>query len=104
MSTSYFPRRALIVLGILLLLIALEEYAYNYLAKRGTHPHDAPHAGATATPSPSKPSVLSKMQSSLEKAMQPAAQRRAQDQKEASEQFGAALQKAGIETQAEPSH
>ena len=105
MSTSYFPRRALIVLGILLFLLVLEERAYRYLSKRGAHPHHAtPLPGATVTPNPSKPSVLSKMQTSLEKVMQPAAQRRAQDQKEASEQFGAALQKAGIDTQSEPSH
>jgi hypothetical protein len=44
------------------------------------------------------------VESGIQKAMEPAVQRREEEKAKASEQFGAALEKAGIETQTEASH
>lgn len=102
MNYLFFWRRVLYLLGVLLLLLFFEEKSYEYFAKvRG-------HTGVSAASKedktmPSQTPVRA-LQTGLQKLISPASTPDAGvDAARASREFGAALERAGIETQAGPS-
>ena len=105
MRRIFSGRRVIALLAILLLLMLLEKRAYEVLRRSHQHPHSpTPRQTFSLTAATQKISLLSKVESSIQKAMEPAAKRSAEEKAKASEQFGAALEKVGIETQTEASH
>jgi hypothetical protein len=105
MRRIFSGRRVIALLAILLLLVLLEKRAYEVLRRSHQNPHSpTPTQTFSLTAATQKISLLSKVESSIQKAMEPAAKRSAEEKAKASEQFGAALEKVGIETQTEASH
>jgi hypothetical protein len=82
-----------IVLAVILWIVAAKFVTRQKIgAEKFQMPTDAPSL------------TLNTLATKVERMIDPAATRTAEEKARASEQFGAALQKAGIETQPEPSH
>lgn len=103
MSLKFARRRMIPLLVILLLLILIGERGFKVLRKY-QHPHDS-IPSPTLLPSAEMPksSIISKVEESIQKVMKPVSERSAEQKAKASEQFGAALERVGIQTQAEAS-
>ena len=82
-----------IVLSVILWIVAAKFVSRQ---KIGAEKFQMPPAAHSLT--------LNTLATKVERMIEPATTRTEEDKARASEQFGAALQKAGIDTQSEPSH
>ncbi len=105
MSQLITWRRVIVLLVIFLLLIFVEKRAYEFL-RRKHQPTLSPTPSPTVSASTEAPkkTLFSQVQNSLQRVMRPASERSAEEKANASKEFGAALERAGIETQAEAAH
>ena len=85
-----------IALSVILWIVAAKFVSMQPAQKIGAEKFQMPPAAHSLT--------LNTLATKVERMMEPATTRTEEDKARASEQFGAALQKAGIDTQSEPSH